>query len=92
MPKVTFVTDDLTVEVPEGSKMPDIVDECEATLPFGCRMGSCGTCRCLVEEGMDNLNPRTEEEEDLFEQLTHVEARERLGCQLIVKGDVKIKS
>ena len=42
MPKVTFVTDKITVEVPVGAAIPDIVDQCGATLPFGCRMGSCG--------------------------------------------------
>ena len=92
MPKVTFVTDKLTVEVPVGSKIPDVVDQCGATLPFGCRMGSCGTCRCIVEEGMENLNGKTDEEEELFENFTSVGAKERLGCQLVVKGDVKIRS
>jgi len=92
MPKVHFVTDHLTVEVPKGAKIPDVVDEHGATLPFGCRMGSCGTCRCIIVEGMENLNPRTEEEKELFETLTSVGAAERLGCQLIVYGDVKIRS
>lgn len=92
MAKVTFVTDKLTVEVKKGSKVPDIVDQCGASLPFGCRMGSCGTCRVIIEEGIENLNPRTEEEEDLFENFTSVRDDERLGCQLIVKGDVRIRS
>lgn len=92
MPKVTFVTDNLTIEVPDGAGIPDIVDENEVTLPFGCRMGSCGTCRCIIEEGMKNLNPKTEQEEGLFEQLTAVGTKERLGCQLKVYGDVKIRS
>lgn len=91
MPKVTFVTDGLILEVVAGSKIPDIVDQSEATLPFGCRMGSCGTCRLLVEEGMENLNPKTREEEELFESFTSVAPNERLGCQLIVFGNVKIR-
>lgn len=92
MPKVTFVTDRITVEVPKGARMPDIVDACGATLPFGCRMGSCGTCRCIIVEGMKNLNTMTEEERDLFENFTSVGVAERLACQLKVFGDVKIKS
>lgn len=92
MPKVHFVHDNLTVEVSKGACIPDVVDECEATLPFGCRMGSCGTCRCIIEEGMENLNPKTDEEEELFEQLTHVGGQERLGCQLKIYGNVKIRS
>jgi len=92
MPKVTFVTDKITVEVPVGAAIPDIVDQCGATLPFGCRMGSCGTCRCIIEEGLENLNSLTQEENALFENLTSVGATERLGCQLKIMGDVKIRS
>ena len=92
MPVVTFVRDHITVEVKKGTQVPHIVDDCGASLPFGCRMGSCGTCRCIIEEGIENLNPRTQAEEDLFETLTSVGEKERLGCQLIVYGDVKIRS
>lgn len=92
MPKVTFVTDNLTVEVPKGAAIPDIVDRCEASLPFGCRKGSCGTCRVIIEAGMKNLNPMTEEENELFDNLTSVGKDERLGCQLKVYGDVKLRS
>lgn len=92
MPKVTFVRDSLTVEVEKGATIRDIVDDCGASLPFGCRQGSCGTCRCIIEEGMENLNPLTQQENDLFETLTSVGKKERLGCQLIILGDVKIRS
>ncbi|MBX7149466.1 (2Fe-2S)-binding protein [bacterium] len=92
MPKVTFITDNLTVEVPTGSKIPDVVDECGASLPFGCRMGSCGTCRCIIVKGSENLNKQTEAEVELFSNLTSVGLDERLGCQLVVKGDVTIRS
>lgn len=92
MPLVTFVTDKLTVDVPVGSKVPDIVDGHQATLPFGCRRGSCGTCRVIIEAGMENLNPKNQIEEELFENFTSVRDDERLGCQLIVYGDVKIRS
>lgn len=92
MPKVTFVTDKLVVEVEKGATIQDIVGHCKATLPFGCRMGSCGTCRVVVEEGMENLNPKTEMEHELFENFTSVMDSERLGCQLKVLGDVKIRS
>ena len=80
------------MEVTKGTRIQDIVEQVGASLPFGCRMGSCGTCRVLIEHGMQNLNPKTQEEEDLFETLTSVGDNERLGCQLIVNGDVKIHS
>lgn len=92
MPKVTFLHDNITVEVEKGSGLQDIVDKVKATLPFGCRMGSCGTCRCLIEEGMENLNPMTEAESELFETFTSVGLNERLACQLKILGDVKIRA
>lgn len=92
MPKVTFLHDNITIEVEKGSTLQDAVERAGATLPFGCRMGSCGTCRCLVVEGMENINELTNEERDLFETLTHIHPNERLGCQLVIKGDVKIQS
>jgi len=92
MAKVTFLSDDITIEVNEGTSVQDAVEEAGATLPFGCRMGSCGTCRCLIVEGSENLNDKTDAECDLFDTLTSVGRNERLGCQLTIKGDVSIKS
>ncbi len=92
MPKVTFLHDKITVEVAAGSSLQDAVANSAATLPFGCRMGSCGTCRCLIVSGHENVNELTEAENDLFDNLTSVGEHERLGCQLIIKGDVAIQS
>lgn len=92
MPKVTFTHDKITVEVEPGTTVQDAVEKSGATLPFGCRMGSCGTCRCLVLKGMENLNDLTDEERELFETLTHIHPNERLGCQLVVNGDVEIQA
>lgn len=92
MPKVTFLHDNIMIEVEKGALLQDVAEKAGATLPFGCRMGSCGTCRCLIMEGVENLNALTDEERDLFETLTHVHPNERLGCQLVINGDVKIQS
>ncbi len=92
MPKILFLKDKLTVEVQIGSKLPEIVDVSGASVPFGCRMGSCGTCRILIEEGMENLNARTDLENEMFDNFTSVGDNERLGCQIIINGDVTIQS
>lgn len=92
MAKVTFLHDNKTIEVPAGTTVQKAVALAEASLPFGCRMGSCGTCRCIVTEGIENVNEPTTAELDLFETLTSVGRNERLGCQLIIHGDVKIQS
>ena len=91
--KVKFLKNNAQVEVPTGMKLTDIVEEFASDgLDFGCKMGSCGTCRCLIAEGMENVNPLTEAEADLFETLTVVHSNERLGCQVVVNGDVTIQA
>lgn len=92
MPRVTFVHDKISIEVPVGTRVMAAVEQSKATLPFGCRLGSCGTCRCIVVEGAEHVNALTQAEEDLFENLTHVATNERLACQLVINGDVSIQS
>lgn len=92
MVKVTFVSEDITAEVPEGTSLQDTVEMANSQFPFGCRHGSCGACRCVLIEGHMNVNDLTDAEEELFESLTSVGQHERLGCQLIVKGDIKVRA
>jgi ferredoxin len=92
MAKVTFLHDNKTIDVPIGTTVQQAVVLANASLPFGCRMGSCGTCRCIVMDGIENVNEPTTAELDLFETLTSVGRNERLGCQLIINGDVTIRS
>lgn len=92
MPKVRFATENLEIEVPKGTRLQDAVQLANSSFPFGCKRGSCGTCRCFVLQGMENLSPKSENEEFLFATLTAVEPHERLGCQLIIHGDVTIEA
>lgn len=91
MAQVFFKSENKAFSTPPNTKLCDLVDEKKAQLPFGCRMGSCGTCRVVILAGMENLNPRTKAEELLFSQLTSVHPNERLGCQLTIFGDVTIQ-
>tara|TARA_R110001592_G_scaffold48182_6_gene152026 strand:+ start:1009 stop:1263 length:255 start_codon:yes stop_codon:yes gene_type:complete len=53
-------------------------------VPFGCQAGSCGTCVIIIEQGMENLHPRNELEEDMG-----LKDNERLACQARIKdGEV----
>lgn len=92
MPTLHFKTENLTITVPSGTSLQEAVSLADSNFPFGCKRGSCGTCRCFVLSGMENLNPLTEHEKFLFATLTAVEPHERLGCQLIIEGDVTIES
>jgi ferredoxin len=70
--------EDVEREVPDNSRIQRICEE--MGMPFGCTEGLCGTCRCVVVSGMENLEPRNEKEEDM-----DLEDDERLACQCIIR-------
>ncbi|MBF0105073.1 MAG: (2Fe-2S)-binding protein [Deltaproteobacteria bacterium] len=92
MPTINFLYDRKSIEVSSGTTMQEAADTAGATIPFGCRMGSCGSCRCLIKKGSENVNAPTNEEVELFDNLTSVGNNERLACQIVVYGDVEIQS
>ena len=68
-------------EVADGSA---VLETCEAMgMPFGCTEGNCGTCRCSVVVGAENLEPRNEKETDM-----DLEDGERLACQCTIRSGV----
>ncbi|RAP34238.1 ferredoxin [Candidatus Marinamargulisbacteria bacterium SCGC AG-439-L15] len=75
-----LIINDDEVEIADGEKIVDKIEE--LGVPIGCSNGVCGTCEVEVLEGMDNLNPITEEEEDLG-----MEGNKRLGCQCVILKD-----
>jgi len=68
-----------TKEVNGGSAL---LEPCqELGIAFGCTQGRCGTCRVTVEEGKENLSPKTDEEIEMG-----LESNERLACQTRIEG------
>jgi ferredoxin len=88
--KVHFRLEDLLVEAPEGTSLQHIADTAGADITFGCRTGSCGTCRVRVVEGLVHCNEPGPEERDFLEGLD-APADQRLACQVTVQGDVAIE-
>ena len=86
---VHFILEDMDVEVPINSSFQDIVEASGADVTFGCRNGTCGTCRIKIEEGIESISKPNREEKDF---LTSIEAEEneRLGCQISIQGNCKI--
>lgn len=86
MAKLIFENTDEEIDLPDGSS---ITEACEqAGVPFACTEGVCGTCVIEVTEGMENLSPFSQAEEDFLGDL----GDERLACQCTLKcGRVKIK-
>ena len=90
MVKVHFLLEDLLVEAPAGTPLQRIADAAGADITFGCRTGSCGTCRVHVMEGLAQCSGMGPEERDFLQGLG-APADQRLACQVIVQGDVAIE-
>jgi ferredoxin len=88
--KVHFLSEDLLVEAPCGTALADIADAIGADITFGCRSGSCGTCRVQVVEGLHNCSAMTSEERDYLRELNGPTGQ-RLACQVSVQGDIAIQ-
>lgn len=92
MAKIIFQTDRIKQDVPDGSKIILIAEEIGASLSFGCREASCGTCRVYIVEGRKNLKP-FENDETLVLGQEKINEGYRLGCQLVIKsGQVIIRN
>jgi ferredoxin len=106
MPKVTFVQEKKTIEVPAGSNLRKVAKRNGVQLyPFphnylNCMgNGTCGSCRVLVRKGAENLSPQ-----GFWERFTRFlnpiwffarigrENTMRLACQSQVNGDCEIET
>ena len=88
--QVHFLLDDLLVEAPVGTRLQDIADAAGADITFGCRSGSCGTCRIRVADGLAHCSPAGPEERDFLAAL-RAPADHRLACQVAVQGDLTLE-
>ncbi|BDU70357.1 ferredoxin [Geothrix oryzae] len=88
--KVHFLLEDLLVEAPEGTPLQAIADAAGADITFGCRTGSCGTCRVRIAGGLDHCGEPGSEERDFLKGLD-APGDQRLACQVVVTGDVDIE-
>lgn len=83
MPKITL--NNKKIEFQKGENPYETFEK--LGMNFSCFNGICGTCKMRVVNGMENLNPKTEEENDF-----PLEDDERLGCQCFkLNGDVKVE-
>ncbi len=89
-PIVYFESEDLEVEVDPGMRLIDLASEVDCDITFGCRSGTCGTCRIKVTAGAENLLPMQAEERDFLQGFSAA-TDERLGCQVTINGDCRMR-
>ena len=91
MPSIRFVNDDTEIEVPPGTTLSLAAQQAGATLGFGCRAGTCGTCALSVEAGAAGLESKGYVEQDTLEVVGEDGPGRRLGCQIIVRDqDIEV--
>ena len=82
------VNEDKEFEVPVGGSLLSTMANAGVFLPSACGgKGSCGQCKCQVLEGGGEMLPTEQVHFSRKEQKAHW----RLGCQVKVKEDLKIK-
>ncbi|VVC04900.1 2Fe-2S iron-sulfur cluster binding domain protein [Candidatus Bilamarchaeum dharawalense] len=89
MAKVTVKNDNQTVEVPDGSLLAEL--DGKTSILFACKSGSCGSCKCKVLEGKENLEPPNDVEQSGLATFG-TDPEDRLLCVAkIKKGSVKVE-
>lgn len=91
VPIITFVLPGgqiRKVETPAGESILRVALDHDIPMEHACGgNGFCTTCMCDVQEGMANLSPRNDREENMGV----VDDPKRLSCQSKVNGDVTVK-
>lgn len=81
--KMKFIIDFVEVEVKAhpGESLLDLAIRMKLPLQHSCGgMGTCGTCRVIVREGLGELTSPGEVEKEIIQDRGFVES-ERLACQ-----------
>jgi ferredoxin len=90
VPQITFVTSgNKSVQAPENSNLLRVSLREKGGIPFKCGGGLCGTCRCLIEKGIENTDAVKPKERN------HLTAEDlargyRMACQTFVNGDISV--
>lgn len=120
MPIVKFVKEKKEIEVPVGANLRTAAVEAGVNTNFlanglegglnqvlNCHgLGMCGTCRVLINQGMENTNPMTMREwlkfkspvpfpaPDPIPQMAYIgnEGKMRLACCTKVNGDIEVQT
>jgi len=82
MPKVTFIPDGVSIEVPAGTSILHAGEKAGAKIGSACGgVCGCSTCHVWVREGLESLSPQQEKELDILDKAFDVTLCSRLGCQ-----------
>lgn len=86
---VTLLTNARVITGPQNSNLLRLSIREKGGIPFKCGGGICGTCRCRIEQGLENTDAVKDKER---KHLTDAElaAGHRMACQTFVNGDISV--
>ncbi len=90
MAKITFMPEDTSFEVPDGTTILVAAVRNGVGLRHDCTEAICGTDRVLILKGLDNLSP-VEDNEELTLGMLDSGPDHRLGCVARIQGDVTVE-
>jgi len=89
MIQVTLITNGKVISGPENSNLLRLSIREKGGIPFKCGGGVCGTCRCRIEQGLENTDAVKDKERNHLTE-ADLAAGFRMACQTFVKGDVSV--
>jgi 2Fe-2S ferredoxin len=91
MPKVRFEPDGIEIEVPVGTSILEASNKAHAQVGSACGgVCGCSTCHVYVKQGLADLSPAEDREEDIMDKAFDVKSSSRLGCQSKILRDTTI--
>ena len=87
---VTFISNAMkAVTAPQNSNLLRVSLREQGGIPFKCGGGICGTCRCLIERGIEHTDAvKPKERRHLSE--SDLAQGYRMACQTFIRGDVSV--
>lgn len=89
MAEVEIKNDGKTVKLPDGASLVEL--DGKSSILFACKAGSCGSCKCKVVSGMENLE-KPDDVEQAGLATFGTDPNDRLPCVAkIKKGKVVLE-
>jgi len=90
MIQITFLSNNAkVVSTREGGNLLRISLREQGGIPFKCGGGLCGTCKCLIEAGIEHTDAvKPKEKRHLSED--EMKRGYRMACQTFVNGDISV--
>ena len=91
MPKVRFEPEGIEIEVPVGTSLLEASNKAHAMVGSACGgVCACSTCHVYVKQGLNDLTPASDREEDIMDKAFDLRANSRLRWQSKILRDTTV--